>query len=226
MLILRSYRALLRRFQAVPFVLGLVFAATAAGAEPLRVVALGDSLSAGYLLPADAAFPAQLERRLRADGFEASVINAGVSGDTTSGGLARAGFAIGEGADLVILELGANDMLRGVEPKITQANLEKIIARIEATGARVLLAGMKASGNFGPEYKARYDEIFPNLAMSRGLPLYPFFLAGVAGEKDLTLPDGLHPNAKGVTRLVEGITPLVEESLARIPRGRAARTAQ
>jgi acyl-CoA thioesterase-1 len=187
-----------------------------ARAEPLRVLAFGDSLTAGLMLPAAAAFPAQLERRLRADGFDATVINAGVSGDTTAGGLARADFALGEGADLVILELGANDMLRGVDPKLTSANLDKIVTEIEARKVAILLAGMVASGNFGPDYKARFDAVFPDLAARRGLPLYPFFLSGVAGDKALVMPDGLHPNVDGVARIVTGIAPLVEENLARL----------
>jgi len=222
----RSYRAFRLRFQAssIGMILALCFSQfTAAGAEPLRVVAFGDSLSAGYLLPADAAFPNQLERRLRADGFDAKIVNAGVSGDTTAGGLARVGFALGDGADLVILELGANDMLRGVDPAITQANLEKIIAQVEARGTGILLAGMRASGNFGPDYKARFDAIFPELSKNHGAPLYPFFLAGVAGDKTLVLADGLHPNADGVARIVTGIAPVVEESLARLQSAKAAR---
>ncbi len=194
--------------------------AAAAKAEPLRVVAFGDSLTAGFLLPADAAFPAQLERRLRADGFEAIVVNAGVSGDTTAAGLARLNFSLGEKADLVIVELGANDMLRGVDPKITRANLEKIVAQIEARGAAVLLAGMLASNNFGTDYKAEFDAIFPKLATARTLPLYPFFLAGVAGNKALVLPDGLHPTAEGVARIASGIAPLVEQTLTRLPTAR------
>ncbi len=235
----RPYRALLARFQAASR-LCLICAATLtlplkgrvrvaasllvlllcsfvpARAEPLRVIAFGDSLTAGLMLPADAAFPAQLERRLRADGFDAAVINAGVSGDTTGGGLARVDFALGEGADLVILELGANDMLRGVDPKLTSANLDKLVTQIEARKAAVLLAGMIASGNFGLDYKARFDAVFPDLAARRGLPLYPFFLGGVAGDNSLVMPDGLHPNAEGVARIVTGIAPLVEENLARL----------
>ena len=194
-----------------------------ARSEPLRVVALGDSLTAGYMLPATAAFPAQLERRLRADGFDVVVANAGVSGEDSAAGLARADYALGEGADLVILELGANDMLRGIDPKRTRANLEEIIKKIEARDAAILLAGMVASGNFGPDYKQRFDAVFPDLATSRGLPLYPFFLAGVAGEKGLLLADGLHPNADGVARVVTGMAPLVEESLARVKAARDRR---
>ncbi len=195
-----------------------------ARAEPLRVLAFGDSLTAGYMLPANAAFPAQLERRLRADGFDAAVVNAGVSGETTAAGLARADFALGEGADLVILELGANDMLRGDDPKVTSANLDKIVTKIEARKAAVLLAGMVASGNFGPDYKARFDAVFPDLAARRGLPFYPFFLSGVAGDKALVLPDGLHPNVDGSARIASGIAPLVEQSRARLKNARERQT--
>lgn len=187
--------------------------AAAASAEPLRILAFGDSLSAGLALAADDAFPAQLERRLRADGFDAVVVNAAVSGDTTTGGLSRLGFALGDGADLVILELGANDMLRGANPEITRANLTKMIEKSVARGARVLLAGMLASGNFGPEYKREFDAVFPDLAKRHGLPLYRFFLEGVAGNAAMVLPDGLHPSPAGVARIVEGIAPLVEKSL-------------
>jgi acyl-CoA thioesterase I len=216
----RPYRALSARFQVILILALLLCSFVPARAEPLRVLAFGDSLTAGFLLPADAAFPAQLERRLRADGFDATVINAGVSGETTAEGLARADFALGEGADLVILELGANDMLRGVDPKVTSANLDKIVTAIEARKAAVVLAGMVASGNFGPDYKARFDAVFPDLAARRGLPIYPFFLSGVAGDKALVLPDGLHPNADGAARIAGGIAPLVEQSLARLKNAR------
>jgi acyl-CoA thioesterase I len=213
----RAFRAAIQAlFALMSTIAFLSSGAAAARAEPLRLVAFGDSLTAGYLLPAEAAFPAQLERRLRADGFDVKVANAGVSGDTTTGGLARLNFSLGDKADLVILELGANDMLRGVDPKITRGNLERIVAQIEARRAAVLLAGMRASNNYGPDYKAEFDAIFPDLARARGLPLYPFFLEGVAGDRALSMPDGLHPTAEGVARIVEGIAPLVERSLARI----------
>lgn len=219
----RPYRALSARFQVILILALLLCSFVPARAEPLRILAFGDSLTAGFMLPADAAFPAQLERRLRADGFDATVINAGVSGETTAAGLARADFALGEGADLVILELGANDMLRGDDPKVTSANLDKIVTKIEARKAAVLLAGMVASGNFGPDYKARFDAVFPDLAARRGLPIYPFFLSGVAGDKALVLPDGLHPNADGAARIAGGIAPLVEQSLARLKNAREQR---
>ena len=190
-------------------------------AETLTVVAFGDSLTAGYQLPASQAFPAQLERRLAADGFPVRVVNAGVSGETTADGLARLDYALAEKPDLVILELGANDMLRGVDPKLARANLEKMLAAIKAKGAAILLAGMKASGNFGNAYKAQFDAIYPALASEQSLTLYPFFLEGL--EKDATLlqKDGLHPTEEGVARIVAGIAPAVEESLREIMIARA-----
>ena len=179
-------------------------------------MAFGDSLTAGLGVAAEDAFPAQLERRLRADGFDARIVNAGVSGDTTAGGLARLEYSLGEGADLVILELGANDMLRGLPPQAARENLEKMIRAIEARGAAIVLAGMVANANFGLQYKAQFDAIFSDLARERHLSLYPFFLEGVAGDPSLKQADGLHPNASGVARVVAGVAPLVEESLKRL----------
>jgi len=211
----RRYRAFSCSFQAV-LCAGLILSgAGRAGAEPLHVLAFGDSLTAGYGLAAQDAFPAQLERRLRADRIDASVTNAGVSGETSADGLARLDFSLQPGTDLVILELGANDMLRGLPPKAARENLEKMIDAIKARGAAVLLAGMKAGVNFGPDYKAQFDAIFPELAKERSLPLYPFFLEGVAGDQSLVQSDGLHPNPRGVARVVAGIAPLVEECLRR-----------
>lgn len=188
-------------------------AASPARAEPLRVVAFGDSLSAGFLLPASAAFPSVLEARLRRDGYDARVVNASVSGDTTRGGAARLAYALHDGADLLILELGANDMLLGLDPKGARGNLEKIIADCEARGVKVLLAGMIASANFGADNKRAFDAIYPELAREKGVPLYPFFLDGVLTDKTRVLADGLHPSAAGVERIVAGIAPLVERSL-------------
>lgn len=209
----RPYRAFLSDFQAAAAALLLLGAAAHTEAAPLRILAFGDSLTAGLGLAAEDSFPAQLERRLRADGFDAKLTNAGVSGETTAGGLARLDFSLGEGADLVILELGANDMLRGLPPRAARANLEKMIDAIEARGAAIVLTGMIATANFGAQYKAQFDAIYPDLAKERGLPLYPFFLGGVAGDPSLTLPDGMHPNAAGVARIVTGVAPFVEESL-------------
>jgi acyl-CoA thioesterase I len=197
---------------------GVGFSARAQGAamRPLKLVALGDSLTAGYGLPGEAAFPAVLERALRAKGYAVSIANAGVSGDTTSGGLARLDWSIPDGTDGVILELGANDMLRGIDPNIPRQALDEILARLRERGIPVLLTGMYASRNLGPDYVARFEAIFPDLAKKHGVPLYPFFLDGVAGVRELTLPDGLHPTAKGVQVVVERILPTVERFAAQL----------
>jgi acyl-CoA thioesterase I len=197
---------------------GVGFSARAQGAamRPLKLVALGDSLTAGYGLPGEAAFPAVLERALRAKGYAVSIANAGVSGDTTSGGLARLDWSVPDGTDGVILELGANDMLRGIDPNIPRQALDEILARLRERGIPVLLTGMYASRNLGAEYVARFEAIFPDLAKKHGVPLYPFFLDGVAGVRELTLPDGLHPTAKGVQVVVERILPTVERFAAQL----------
>ncbi|ATQ66801.1 MULTISPECIES: arylesterase [Methylosinus] len=185
----------------------------AAQAEPLRIIAFGDSLTAGYQLPADAAFPAALERRLRKEGYDVKVVNSGVSGETTGQGAGRIAYALRDGGDLLILELGANDNLRGLDPAGTRANLERIIAACDARGTKVLLAGMVSIANYGEETKQAFDAIFPALAAERRLPLYPFFLEGVLGVDGMTLPDGLHPSRAGVERIVEGVAPLVAARL-------------
>ncbi|AWN36727.1 arylesterase [Methylobacterium radiodurans] len=185
-------------------------------ARPLNLVALGDSLTAGYRLPAEAAFPAVLERELKKKGHTVTVANAGVSGDTSTGGLDRVDWSVPDGTDGVILELGANDMLRGTDPAVTRKALDTIIARLKGRGIPVLLAGMRASANLGPDYVARFDAIYPDLAKQHGLVLYPFFLAGVAGERGLNLDDGLHPNPRGVEAIVAGILPTVESFLTRL----------
>jgi acyl-CoA thioesterase I len=190
--------------------------ARAEPARPLKLVALGDSLTAGYRLPADAAFPAVLERALKVKGQAVAIANAGVSGDTATGGLDRVDWSVPDGTDGVILELGANDMLRGTDPAVTRKALDSIIARLKGRGIPVLLAGMRASANLGPDYVARFDAIYPDLARQHGLVLYPFFLAGVAGERGLNLDDGLHPNPKGVETIVAGIMPSVETFLGRL----------
>ena len=197
---------------------GMGFSARAQGAamRPLKLVALGDSLTAGYGLPGEAAFPAVLERALRAKGYAVSIANAGVSGDTTSGGLARLDWSVPDGTDGVILELGANDMLRGIDPNIPRQALDEILARLRERGIPVLLTGMYASRNLGAEYVARFEAIFPDLAKKYGVPLYPFFLDGVAGVRELALPDGLHPTAKGVQVIVERILPTVERFVAQL----------
>jgi acyl-CoA thioesterase-1 len=181
-----------------------------------RLVAFGDSLVAGYSLPAGSAFPAVLERALRAEGYAVTIANAGVSGDTASGGLARLDWSVGDGTDGVILELGANDMLRGIDPDVTMAALDTILARLAARRIEVLLAGMRASPSLGKAYKARFDAIYPALAEKYAAPLYPFFLEGVAGEPNLKLPDGLHPNEAGVARIVAGILPSMRSFVSRL----------
>ena len=173
----------------------------------MKIIAFGDSLVAGHGLAADAAFPAVLEKTLRAEGYHVTVVNAGVSGDTASGGQARLDWALGYGADGVILELGANDMLRGVDPEVTKAALDAILGELKARDIKVLIAGMKAASSLGQEYKTRFDAIYPALAKKYDAPLYPFFLEGVASEPALKLGDGLHPNPAGVERIVKGMLP-------------------
>ena len=182
----------------------------------IRIVAFGDSLMAGYMLPASDAFPTQLERKLKASGLNVEIVNAGVSGDTTSGGLARLDWSIPEGTDAVILELGANDALRGLDPGKARQNLTTIVERLKARGIDVLVAGMLAPGNLGEDYAARFNAIFPDLAQKQDVLLYPFFLQGVAMRSKLNLGDGIHPNAEGVKAIVEGIAPKVEELVARV----------
>ncbi len=191
--------------------MALMSAATASAASPIRIVAFGDSLTAGYRLAPSEAFPVRLETALRARNVDVKVENAGVSGDTTASGLARLDWAVPPATDIVILELGANDALRGVDPKVTRNNLEIIIAQLKAKGAKVLLAGMLAPKNWGDDYARSFDAIFPELAQAHGLALYPFFLDGIALRADLNLDDGLHPNAKGVDAIVERILPHIEK---------------
>jgi acyl-CoA thioesterase-1 len=190
----------------------LAFAALAASpaqARKWRLVALGDSLTAGYNLPADAAFPAVLQKALRDKGYDVVIDNAGVSGDTSGGARERLDWTVAEGADGVILEIGANDMLRGMNTEITRENIDAMLSRLREKKIPTLLAGMVAAPNLGPDYAAQFNPIYPGLAKKYGAPLYPFFLEGVAGRKDRQLPDGLHPNRQGVETIVAGILPLV-----------------
>jgi acyl-CoA thioesterase-1 len=174
-----------------------------------EVLAFGDSLTAGYGLPASQAFPARLQARLRSDGVDVKIVNAGVSGDTTTDGLARLDWALADKPQFVILALGANDALRGIDPKIVRANLDRMIAKIQASGAKVLLLGMVAPANWGADYARQFDQIFPDLAKAHDVPLYPFFLDGVAMNPALNQPDGLHPNERGVAIMVDHIAPLL-----------------
>ncbi len=192
-----------------------VAAQTHAKGSPLKIVAFGDSLTAGYGLSAQDAFPAALERALKAKGHNVEVENAGVSGDTASGGLSRVDWSIADGTDAVIVELGANDMLRGVEPKVTRQALDDILAKLKARNIPVLLSGMRAAPNMGAEYVREYEAIFPALAQKYDVVFYPFFLEGVAADPKLALRDGVHPNGAGVQIIVDGILPKVEELIAR-----------
>ncbi len=193
--------------------MGLAFPARAQGA-PRRIVAFGDSLSAGYLLPERNAFPHRLEALLRQKGLDLRIENAGVSGDTASAGLARLDWSIGEGVEAVILELGANDALRAIDPEITENALDQMLTRLRGRGIKVLLAGIYAPRNNGQAYVARFDAIYPRLSQKHGVMLYPFFLEGVHGEKSLLLSDGLHPNAAGVGVIAQKIAPYLEKLLS------------
>jgi acyl-CoA thioesterase-1 len=187
-----------------------------AAERPVQIVVLGDSLTAGYGLPADAAFPARLEQALKGKGLAVEVANAGVSGDTASGGLARLDWSVPEGTDAVIVELGANDMLRGIDPKVTRTALEEIVRRLVARRIAVLIAGMWATPNLGPDYGRDFEAIYADLAAKNGLLLYPFFLEGVAADARLNQRDGTHPNAAGVDAIVKRILPKVEELVAQV----------
>jgi acyl-CoA thioesterase-1 len=203
-------RASLKRIGSLVALLGMPVAGTAGAAPHVpEILVLGDSLAAGLGLPADEAFPERLGARLRADGMSARVVNAGVSGDTTTDGLARLDWVLAGKPDFVILELGANDMLRGIDPAIVRANLDAMIGKIEASGAKVLLAGMQASPNWGEAYQRKFDRIYPDLARAHGVALYPFFLEGVAMDPKLNQPDGLHPNQRGVAAIIDRIAPYV-----------------
>ncbi len=178
-------------------------------AERVRILAFGDSLTAGYGLRDEDSFPSQLERALRAAGHPAEVINAGVSGDTTTGGRARLDWALQDDLDLVIVELGANDGLRGIDPELTRANLATILDKLKQRGVAVLLAGMYAPPNLGADFVRRFNRIYPELASEHGVALYPFFLEGVAAVSALNQADGIHPTAEGIGIIVRRILPHV-----------------
>jgi acyl-CoA thioesterase I len=200
----------------------MAVATAATPARPMRIVVLGDSLAAGFQLKAADAFPAQLERALKARGHNVEIINAGVSGDTTAGGLERLRWAVPEATDAVILELGANDALRGLDPARAKANLDKIIVELKANGSEVLLAGMLAPRNLGTNYSSAFDSIYPELARKHALLLYPFFLDGIAFEAKFNLGDGIHPNGSGVAEITRRIVPQVEQLIERVRSKRAA----
>jgi acyl-CoA thioesterase I len=200
--------------QALAFAAVLASASPAAAARTLRLVALGDSLTAGFGLKPGNAFPDRLEAALRANGLDVKVINAGVSGDTAADGLARYEWAVPPDADALIVELGANDMLRGQKPEVTKAMLAAILDKARAAHLPTLLTGMRAAPNLGPEYDRAFDAIYPALAKAYDVSLYPFFLDGVAGDPKLNQPDGLHPSAEGVEVIVQKILPSVEALLS------------
>ena len=196
--------------------------AAAAGAETVTIAALGDSLTQGYGLPVEQGFVPQLEAWLQAAGHDVQVVNAGVSGDTTQGGLSRVDWTLTPDVDAMIVTLGGNDLLRGIGPETSRANLDGIVAAATQADVEVLLVGMQAPGNYGPEYKASFDAMYPEIADAYGALYLDSFFAGLGGPgidpadmRAFLQPDGIHPNADGVARIVEGIGPSVEALIAR-----------
>jgi acyl-CoA thioesterase-1 len=190
-----------------------------AAAEPVEIVVLGDSLTAGYGLAPGESFPEQLEVALKARGYDVTVVNAGVSGDTSSDGLARLEWSVPAEAEIVVVELGSNDALRGIEPTVTREALSEILAALTGRGQTVLLAGMRAPPNLGSEFTDEFDAIYPALASEYGVDLYPFFLEGVAADAALNQADGMHPNAAGVAKIVEAMLSDMEALVAKAHRG-------
>ena len=188
----------------------------AASDKPIKMVVLGDSLSAGLGLPATAAFPARLQKALNDKGIRVDMTNAGVSGDTSSGGRDRLDWSVPDGTEAVIVELGANDALRGIDPAVTRAALTEILTRLKARKIAVFLCGMLAPPNYGSEYADRFNAIYPELSKSFGVPLYPFFLEGVAADAKLNQADGIHPTAEGIDVIVKNMLPMVEAFLGTI----------
>jgi len=189
-----------------------------AGTQPIRILAFGASITAGYGLDAADSLPAQLEAALRAHGIDATVINSGVSGETSAGGLARLDWALADNPDLVIVDLGGNDALRAIDPKTTEANLDAIVARLKAEKRGVLIAGMLAPPNLGADYQAAFNAVFPAVAARYGVTLYPFLLDGVATDPALNQEDGIHPNAAGVKVIVERMLPTLLQAIQRLDR--------
>lgn len=209
-----SFKAALLHFTVI--LAGFFALAAPASAQSLTLVGLGDSLMAGYQLPQEDALPAQLERVLKSKGHDVTIVNAGVSGDTSSGGLSRVDWSVPDGTDGVILELGANDALRGVSPEKTEENLDRIITRLKERNIPVLLVGMLAPPNMGGAYAQSFNAIYPRLSERHDLPLYPFILDGVITEAGLLLEDGMHPNTKGLAVIAERMLPITEEWLKRV----------
>jgi acyl-CoA thioesterase-1 len=196
--------------------------ARAESQKPLHIVAFGDSLFSGYGLRSSQAFPAQLQKVLKAAGHDVVITNAGVAGDTTADGLKRIAWAVPDNTDAVILEFGANDALRGTDPKQARANLEKLIAKLQERRLPILLAGMRAPANWGDHYSEDFDAIFPDLAKKHDLILYPFFLDGVVFDNKLNQDDGMHPNPKGVAEIIKRMMPSVEQLITRATAHREA----
>ncbi|MBD8892130.1 arylesterase [Roseibium litorale] len=203
----------LKLYQLVAALASFLLLSLPAVADPLKLVVLGDSLSAGYLLGAGEGFPEQLQQALKEKGYDVEVVNAGVSGDTSSGGLSRLDWSVGPDADAVIVELGANDMLRAIPPEKTRENIGTIVSRLKERGVAVLIAGMMAQRNLGDDYAEAFDRIFPEVAKAHDALLYPFFLEGIALDPSLNLADGMHPNAEGVSVMVRNMLPIVETLL-------------
>ncbi|MCR6501606.1 arylesterase [Shinella sp. CPCC 101442] len=212
-----SFKAALGFFTSLAIT--ALLSAGIARAEPVKLVGFGDSLMAGYQLPASDAFPVKLEAALKARGHDVEIANAGVSGDTSSGGLARLDWSIPDGTKGVILELGANDALRGIAPEETEKNLDAMLTRLGERGISVLLAGMLAPPNMGADYEKRFNGIYRRLAEKHGVALYPFFLDGVTTKPELQLDDGMHPNPAGVDVMVEMILPTAESFFKSIAAG-------
>src|SRR3954466_10506738 len=218
-----SARAVERRYGLFMHIAVLMFAlmtvanpAWAEAAKPIKLVVLGDSLSAGLGLPAQEAFPTKLQKALQDKGIEVGMTNAGVSGDTASGGRDRLDWSVPDGTDGVIVELGANDALRGIDPDLARTALTDIVVRLKARKIPVMLCGMLAPPNYGADYAARFNSIYPDLAKKFDVPLYPFFLDGVAADAKLNQADGIHPTAAGVDIIVKNIMPTVEAFLGTI----------
>jgi acyl-CoA thioesterase-1 len=216
-----------RRLSVIAHILVLLLGLTVSGtvlaageAKPVRMVVLGDSLSAGLGLSASDAFPAKLQKALKDKGISVDMTNAGVSGDTASAGRERLDWSIPEGTEAVIVELGANDALRGLDPAVTRAALSDILTRLKARNIAVMLCGMVSPPNYGRDYAERFNTIYPDLAKSFGVPLYPFFLDGVAADARLNQADGIHPTAQGVNIIVNNIMPTVEAFLGPLSRQR------
>jgi acyl-CoA thioesterase-1 len=212
------YRYLRRIFNRFALALAITFAwnngGTMAADRDAVVAFLGDSLTAGYGLASEQAFPARLERALRRAGARVKIVNAGVSGDTTAGGLARLDWVLGDKPDVVVVELGANDALRGLDPRAAESNLDAILSRIRERGVRSALVGMRAPRSLGRDYAAEFDGMYARLAAKHSVPLYDFFLDGVALRPDLNQSDLIHPNAAGVDVIVERILPFMQRVLA------------